>query len=62
MRLHAVTSTFILCKPEAEGSSPFISTNSSGAVIVTVTYSSGSISPAGAGSVHANVSPAPLPW
>lgn len=27
MRLHAVTSTFILCKPEAVGSSPIISTN-----------------------------------
>lgn len=27
MRLHAVTSTFILCKPEVVGSNPIVSTN-----------------------------------
>lgn len=27
MRIHMATCTFILCKPEAEGSNPFISTN-----------------------------------
>ena len=52
MRLHAVTSTFILCKPEVVGSNPIVSTTCSRALRLL---------PRGPLFSRSLVSPSPLP-